>query len=45
MDAQDKCAPGPVGCVGHCMNGRYITTAASRQAVTASEPMRMCRTM
>jgi carboxymethylenebutenolidase len=30
LDAQDKCAPGPVGCVGHCMSGRYITTVAAR---------------
>jgi len=30
LDAQDKAAPGPVGCVGHCMSGRYITTAAAR---------------
>ena len=30
MDAQDACKPGPVGCVGHCMSGRYVTTAAGR---------------
>jgi carboxymethylenebutenolidase len=30
LDAQDKCAPGPVGCVGHCMSGQYITTVAAR---------------
>lgn len=30
MDAQTACKPGPVGCVGHCMSGRYITTAAGR---------------
>ncbi|MDP6388889.1 MAG: dienelactone hydrolase family protein [Alphaproteobacteria bacterium] len=30
LDAQDKVKPGPVGCVGHCMSGRYITTAAAR---------------
>lgn len=30
LDAQDKARPGPVGCVGHCMSGRYITTAAAR---------------
>ncbi len=29
LDAQDKCKPGPVGCVGHCMSGRLITTAAT----------------
>jgi dienelactone hydrolase len=25
FDAQDKAKPGPVGCVGHCMSGQYIT--------------------
>ena len=30
LDAQDAVKPGPVGCVGHCMSGRYITTAAAR---------------
>ncbi len=30
LDAQDKCAPGPVGCVGHCMSGQYITTVAAK---------------
>ena len=30
LDSQDKVTPGPVGCVGHCMSGRYITTAAAR---------------
>lgn len=30
LDAQDKAAAGPVGCVGHCMSGRYITTVAAR---------------
>jgi carboxymethylenebutenolidase len=30
LDAQDKVTPGPVGCVGHCMSGQYITTAAAR---------------
>ena len=30
MDAQDKCAIGPVGCVGHCMSGKYITTVSAR---------------
>ena len=30
LDAQDKCAPGPVGCVGHCMSGQYITTVAAQ---------------
>ena len=30
LDAQDKVKEGPVGCVGHCMSGRYITTVAAR---------------
>ncbi|MBX6375690.1 MAG: dienelactone hydrolase family protein [Acetobacteraceae bacterium] len=30
LDAQDKAKPGPVGCVGYCMSGRYVTTAAAR---------------
>ena len=30
LDAQDKVKPGPVGCVGHCMSGKYITTVAVR---------------
>lgn len=30
LDAQDKVAEGGVGCVGHCMSGRYITTAAAK---------------
>jgi carboxymethylenebutenolidase len=30
LDAQDKVKPGPVGCVGYCMSGRYVTTAAAR---------------
>ncbi len=30
LDAQDAVKPGPVGCVGHCMSGRYITTVAAR---------------
>ena len=30
LDAQDKVKPGPVGFVGHCMSGRYITTVAAR---------------
>ena len=29
IDAQDKASPGPVGCVGHCMSGRYIVTVAA----------------
>jgi len=30
LDAQTEVKPGPVGCVGYCMSGRYITTAAAR---------------
>jgi carboxymethylenebutenolidase len=30
LDAQDKVAPGPVGCVGHCMSGPFAVTAAAR---------------
>lgn len=30
LDGQDQVAAGPVGCVGHCMSGRYITTVAAR---------------
>jgi carboxymethylenebutenolidase len=30
LDAQDRVKPGPVGCVGHCMSGRFITTVAAR---------------
>jgi carboxymethylenebutenolidase len=30
LDTQDKVKPGPVGCVGHCMSGRFITSAAAR---------------
>jgi carboxymethylenebutenolidase len=29
LDAQDKCSPGPVGCVGYCMSGQHITNAAA----------------
>ena len=29
LDAQDKCKPGPVGCLGYCMSGQYITAAAA----------------
>src|ERR1700684_965980 len=30
FDANDKVKPGPVGCVGHCMSGCYITTVSAR---------------
>jgi carboxymethylenebutenolidase len=29
LDAQEKCRPGPLGCVGYCMSGQYITAAAA----------------
>lgn len=29
LDAQAEAKPGPVGCVGHCMSGQYITTVAA----------------
>ncbi|MBL8688045.1 MAG: dienelactone hydrolase family protein [Rhodospirillaceae bacterium] len=29
LDAQEKVKPGPIGCVGHCMSGRFITAAAA----------------
>jgi len=30
LDGQDKVKAGPVGCVGHCMSGKYITTVAAQ---------------
>ncbi len=30
LDGRAEVAPGPVGCVGHCMSGRYVTTIAAR---------------
>ena len=30
FDAQDRATPGPLGCVGHCMSGQYITTVSAR---------------
>ena len=30
LDAQGRAKPGPVGCVGHCMSGRFIVTVAAR---------------
>ncbi|MDB5925120.1 MAG: dienelactone hydrolase family protein [Betaproteobacteria bacterium] len=32
LDAQDKVTPGPVGCVGYCMSGQFVTTVAARFA-------------
>ena len=40
FDASDRVKPGAVGCVGHCMSGRYITSVAAafphRMAAAAS---------
>jgi len=40
LDAQDMAKAGPVGCVGHCMSGQYITTVSAhfphRMAAAAS---------
>jgi len=30
LDANDRVKPGPVGCVGYCMSGQYITTVSAR---------------
>ena len=30
LDAQPEVKAGPMGCVGHCMSGRYITAVAAR---------------
>ena len=30
LDAQDRVKSGPIGCVGYCMSGQYITTVAAR---------------
>jgi carboxymethylenebutenolidase len=30
LDGQEAVKPGPVGCVGYCMSGRFILTAAGR---------------
>ena len=30
LDAQEKTRPGPVGAIGYCMSGRYVTTVAAR---------------
>ena len=32
LDAQDKVTPGPVGCVGYCMSGQFVTTVAAKYA-------------
>jgi len=30
LDANDRVKPGPVGCIGHCMSGQYITTVSAK---------------
>jgi carboxymethylenebutenolidase len=30
LDAQEKVTPGPVGCIGYCMSGKFVTTVAAR---------------
>ena len=30
LDGQEKVTPGPLGCIGYCMSGQYVTTAAAR---------------
>ncbi len=30
LDAQDRVAAGPIGCVGCCMRGRYITSVSAQ---------------
>jgi carboxymethylenebutenolidase len=32
LDGLGKVKPGPVGCVGHCMSGSFVTTIAARHA-------------
>jgi carboxymethylenebutenolidase len=32
LDAQDQVAPGPLGCIGYCMSGKFIATVAARYA-------------
>ncbi len=32
LDAQERVAPGPLGCVGYCMSGKFVTTVAARFA-------------
>jgi carboxymethylenebutenolidase len=32
LDGQDRVQSGPLGCVGYCMSGKFITTAAARYA-------------
>ncbi len=30
LDGNDRVKPGPVGCIGHCMSGQYITTVSAK---------------
>jgi carboxymethylenebutenolidase len=30
LDGQEQVSPGPIGCIGHCMSGPFVTTAAAR---------------
>ena len=30
LDANDRVKPGPVGCIGHCMSGQYVTTLSAK---------------
>ena len=41
MDGQDQCATGPIGVVGHCMSGQYVTAAAANYPtrITAAASM------
>lgn len=32
LDGQEKVHPGPMGCIGHCMSGPFVTTVAARFA-------------
>jgi carboxymethylenebutenolidase len=30
LDGQEQVSPGPIGCVGHCMSGPFVTTIAAK---------------
>jgi len=32
LDGDERVRPGPVGCIGYCMSGKFVTTAAARFA-------------
>ena len=42
LDAQDKCAPGPIGVVGHCMSGQYVTAVGGGISRPGSRRRRPC---